>query len=66
VQTERERIREQDQREKEELEERLREKDAASTKKVNGAIRHLWIKDRPVRFSFRIMWYTGPLNISYH
>ena len=55
MQAERERVRKQDQREKEELEERLREKDAASTKKVNGDIRHLWIKNRPVRFSFRIM-----------
>jgi pre-mRNA-splicing factor ATP-dependent RNA helicase DHX16 len=37
MQAERERAREADQREKEELEERLREKDAASTKKVDKA-----------------------------
>jgi len=41
LQAERERAREQDQREKEELEERLREKDAASTKKVIRNIKHL-------------------------
>ena len=63
MQAERERAREQDQREKEELEERLREKDAASTKKVNEDVRHLCIKDRSVGFSF---WYTCHLNTTSH